>query len=57
MFQVTDEPVGDPCEALGVWPVRLTGAGIHGWSLWFSGDTDLVLGRDGASRSSPRPRH
>ena len=47
MSPVTDEPVVDICEALGVWPVRLTGAGIHGWTLWFSGDTDLVLGRDG----------
>jgi len=47
MSDVTHEPSGDICEALGVWPVRLTGAGIVGWSLWFSGDTDLVLGRHG----------
>jgi hypothetical protein len=44
---VTNEPSGEICETLGVWPVLLTCAGVHGWSLWFSGDRDLLLGRNG----------
>ena len=37
----------DMCSAVGVWPVRLVVGGVAGWSLWCSGDTDLLLARDG----------
>lgn len=47
MPDVTHEPATDICEVLGAWPVHLTGGGIHGWSLWFSGRTDFLLGRAG----------
>lgn len=34
------------CETLEVWPVLLRVDGQQGWSLWSSGDTDLLLARD-----------
>jgi hypothetical protein len=37
----------DTCEAVGVWPVRLVAGGIEGWSLWCSGEPDLLLARHG----------
>jgi hypothetical protein len=27
--------------------VRLTAGGVHGWSLWFSGERDVLLARGG----------
>lgn len=36
----------DPCESVGVWPVRLVAGGVDGWSLWCSGEPDLLLARD-----------
>lgn len=34
------------CETLEVWPVLMRVDGLQGWSLWSSGDTDLLLARD-----------
>ncbi len=49
------EPGDRLCERLGVWPVRITAAGIHGWSLWFDGDPDLLLVRGGVIPLFPSP--
>jgi hypothetical protein len=34
---------GDVCQTTGVWPVRLVVGGMSGWTLWCSGDTDVLL--------------
>ena len=37
----------DSREEFGVWPVVLTIARRAGWTLWFSGDVDVLLAADG----------
>lgn len=37
----------DPCERLGIWPVRIVVGGLSGWSLWFGGDVDVLLSAHG----------
>jgi hypothetical protein len=42
-------------EETRVWPVRVVADGVEGFTLWFEGDTDLLLTREGriALFSSP----
>lgn len=37
----------DPCERLGIWPVRIVVGRSSGWSLWFGGDVDVLLSAHG----------
>jgi hypothetical protein len=41
------------CERLEIWPVRLIVGGISGWSLWCSGETDVLLARGGRVQLFP----
>jgi hypothetical protein len=55
MSDVPHEPSDDICARLGVWPVRFTAAGATGWSLWFGGEIDVLLGRRGVVPLFPSP--